>query len=76
VHYALGAGLKLNFEGTDEYTLTILEKCIDQYTAKQQAGEEVDGRLEAVMTRVFERCMNAKQYRQVRTSICVQLPAR
>jgi len=64
VHYALGAGLKLDFEGVDEYTLTILEKCIDQYTAKRQAAEEVDARLEAVMVRVFERCMKAKQYRQ------------
>lgn len=64
VTFALGAGERLNFEGTDEYTLTILSKCIDKYTADRQAGNEADVKLVLVMERVFQRCMTAKQYRQ------------
>jgi len=67
VTYALGAGSLLDLDSKSEYVLTILSKCIDQYTAHRQAGKpdgELDSRLVTIVEGMFERCMKAKQYRQ------------
>ena len=71
VTYALGAGSLLDLDSKSEYVLTILSKCIDQYTAHRQAGKpdgELDSRLVTIVEGMFERCMKAKQYRQVGSS--------
>lgn len=68
VTYALGAGKLFDLDAQSEYVLTILSKCIDQYTASRQAGKpdsEMDKRLVDIVEGMFDRCMASKNYRQV-----------
>lgn len=70
--YALGAGNLFNVNDTSEYVETIIAKCIDHYTklrvANIDAGEgehvPIDERLEAIVNRMFQRCLNDKQFKQ------------
>ncbi|XP_076096035.1 26S proteasome non-ATPase regulatory subunit 1-like isoform X2 [Mytilus galloprovincialis] len=70
--YALGAGNLFNVNDTTEYVETIIAKCIDHYTKLRVAnidvgeGEQVmiDERLEAIVNRMFQRCLADKQFKQ------------
>lgn len=53
------------------YVLFILAKCIDYYTQQRIAladgtanAKPVDTRLEAIVNRMFQRCLDDGQYRQ------------
>ncbi|XP_063234338.1 26S proteasome non-ATPase regulatory subunit 1 [Bacillus rossius redtenbacheri] len=69
--YALGAGDLFDVNSRNEYVDTIIAKCIDYYTqmriAKADGIEDVkpvDPRLEAIVNRMFQRCLDDGQYRQ------------
>lgn len=70
--YALGAKDLFNVSDTSEYTTTTISKCIDFYTKKMQANysakdddkEQIDVRLEAIVNRMFQRCLDDKCYKQ------------
>ncbi|GFO48120.1 26S proteasome non-ATPase regulatory subunit 1 [Plakobranchus ocellatus] len=71
--YALGAGSLFNVNDTSEFVETIISKCIDHYTkmrvhnadATSEADKkEIDPRLEAVVNRMFQRCLDDKQFKQ------------
>ncbi|BFY99327.1 hypothetical protein BsWGS_02367 [Bradybaena similaris] len=71
--FALGAGTLFNVNDTSEFVETIISKCIDHYTkmrvhnaeATDEADKKViDPRLEAVVSRMFQRCIDDKQFKQ------------
>lgn len=71
--FALGAGTLFNVNDTSEFVETIISKCIDHYTkmrvhnaeATDEADKKViDPRLEAVVNRMFQRCIDDKQFKQ------------
>ncbi|XP_072383530.1 26S proteasome non-ATPase regulatory subunit 1 [Diabrotica undecimpunctata] len=69
--YALGAGDLFDVNARSEYVETILAKCIDFYTQQRIAVAEgladakpIDSRLEAIVNRMFQRCLDDGQYRQ------------
>ncbi|XP_071440375.1 26S proteasome non-ATPase regulatory subunit 1 [Hetaerina americana] len=69
--YALGAGNLFNVNSRSEYVDTIIAKCIDYYTQQRVAmvespseAKEIDPRLEAIVNRMFQRCIDDGQYRQ------------
>ncbi|PSN34480.1 26S proteasome non-ATPase regulatory subunit 1 [Blattella germanica] len=69
--YALGAGNLFNVNSRSEYVDTIIAKCIDYYTQQRVAkaensegAKEIDPRLEAIVDRMFQRCLDDSQYRQ------------
>ncbi|KAK6626505.1 proteasome regulatory particle base subunit [Polyplax serrata] len=71
--YALGAGDLFDVNSHSEYVDTIIAKCIDHYTqlrtAKMDDKEdkkniEIDPRLETIVDRMFERCLDDGQSRQ------------
>ncbi|XP_067617166.1 26S proteasome non-ATPase regulatory subunit 1 [Eurosta solidaginis] len=69
--YALGAGDLFDVNARNEYTETIIAKCIDFYIAQRIAFIEnpkdakvVDTRLEAIVNRMIQRCLDDGQYRQ------------
>jgi len=67
--YALGAGKLFDVTSSSQYVETTIAKCIDSYTAKrvqdQEAGTNtVDPRLEDIVNRMFDRCMNHGQFKQ------------
>ena len=71
--YALGAGDLFDVNSHSEYVDTIIAKCIDHYTqlrnAKMDGKQEnkvieIDPRLEAIVNRMFERCLDDGQNRQ------------
>nr|XP_023022395.1 26S proteasome non-ATPase regulatory subunit 1-like [Leptinotarsa decemlineata] len=69
--YALGAGDLFDVNARTEYVETILAKCIDYYTQHRIALAEgvpdakpIDPRLEAIVNRMFQRCLDDGQYRQ------------
>ncbi|XP_046393674.1 26S proteasome non-ATPase regulatory subunit 1 [Ischnura elegans] len=69
--YALGAGNLFNVNSRSEYVDTIIAKCIDYYTQQRVAmvenpseAKEIDPRLEAIVNRMFQRCIDDCQYRQ------------
>ncbi|CAH2005411.1 unnamed protein product [Acanthoscelides obtectus] len=71
VTYALGAGDLFDVNARSEYVETILAKCIDYYTQQRVALAEnspdikpIDSRLEAIVDRMFKRCLDDGQYRQ------------
>jgi len=73
VTYALGAGNLFNVNDTSEFVETIIAKCIDQYTklrvhnaevTEEADMKQIDTRLEAVVNRMFNRCIDDKQYKQ------------
>ncbi|KAJ8929738.1 hypothetical protein NQ314_017553 [Rhamnusium bicolor] len=69
--YALGAGDLFDVNARTEYVETTLAKCIDYYTQQRIALAEgitdtkpIDSRLEAIVNRMFQRCLDDGQYRQ------------
>lgn len=69
--YALGAGDLFNVNAHNEYTETIIAKCIDFYVQqrieimeKSDEAKAVDPRLEEIVNRMIERCLDDGQYRQ------------
>jgi 26S proteasome regulatory subunit N2 len=69
--YALGAGDLFDVNARTEYVETILAKCIDYYTQHRIAladsvpdAKPIDSRLEAIVNRMFQRCLDDGQYRQ------------
>uniref|UniRef100_A0A0K8V7J3 26S proteasome non-ATPase regulatory subunit 1 n=1 Tax=Bactrocera latifrons TaxID=174628 RepID=A0A0K8V7J3_BACLA len=69
--YALGAGDLFDVNARNEYTETIIAKCIDFYIAQRivfienpKEAKAVDTRLEAIVNRMIQRCLDDGQYRQ------------
>lgn len=69
--YALGAGNLFDVNSRTEYVDTTIAKCIDYYTQqsialaeKAKDAKEIDPRLEAIVNRMFQRCLGDGQYRQ------------
>uniref|UniRef100_A0A0V0G415 26S proteasome non-ATPase regulatory subunit 1 n=1 Tax=Triatoma dimidiata TaxID=72491 RepID=A0A0V0G415_TRIDM len=69
--YALGAGQLFDVNSRSEYVDTIIAKCIDHYTTLRihnlenpDEPEPIDSRLEAIVDRMFQRCLDEGQYRQ------------
>lgn len=69
--YALGAGGLFDVNARSEYVETILSKCIDFYIQQRVAivddnviTKPIDPRLEGVVNRMFERCLDDGQYCQ------------
>lgn len=71
LQYALGASDLFDVNARNEYVETIIAKCIDHYTKlRVEAAENpispptMDVRLEAIVNRMFQRCLDDKQYKQ------------
>lgn len=69
--YALGAGELFDVNARNEYVDTIIAKCIDFYIQQRVAfidkpleAKPVDARLEAIVNRMIQRCLDDGQYRQ------------
>lgn len=69
--YALGAGELFDVNARNEYVDTIIAKCIDFYIQqrvnfidKPLDAKTVDPRLEAIVNRMIQRCLDDGQYRQ------------
>lgn len=69
--YALGAGDLFDVNARNEYVETIIAKCIDFYIQQRVAmidspddAKPIDPRLEAIVNRMIQRCMDDGQYRQ------------
>lgn len=69
--YALGAGDLFDVNARTEYVETIIAKCIDFYIQQRvQAidspndAKQIDPRLEAIVNRMIQRCLDDGQYRQ------------
>lgn len=68
---ALGAGNLFDVNSRNEYVDTIIAKCIDFYIQQRIAlldepktAKPIDPRLEAIVNRMIERCLEDGQYRQ------------
>lgn len=71
LQYALGAGNLFDVNTRSEYVDTIIAKCIDHYTELRmhnmenpKDAKDIDIRLEAIVNRMFQRCLDDGQYRQ------------
>ena len=69
--YALGANNLFDVNGRNEYVETIIAKCIDFYIQQSIAfidnpteAKPVDKRLEAIVNRMIQRCLDDGQHRQ------------
>lgn len=69
--YALGAGDLFDVNARNEYVDTIIAKCIDHYThlrvlqaENPSKAKPIDSRLEAIVNRMIQRCLEDGQYRQ------------
>ncbi|XP_058130098.1 26S proteasome non-ATPase regulatory subunit 1 [Anopheles ziemanni] len=72
--YALGAGDLFDVNARNEYVDTIIAKCIDHYTQLRvalveaeetnQEAKPIDSRLEAIVNRMIQRCLEDGQYKQ------------
>nr|XP_033340629.1 26S proteasome non-ATPase regulatory subunit 1 [Megalopta genalis] len=71
--YALGAGDLFDVNARNEYVDTTIAKCIDYYTQQRVLEAEgklppgskgIDPRLEGIVNRMFQRCLDDNQYRQ------------
>lgn len=69
--YALGAGNLFDVNARNEYVDTIIAKCIDFYTQQRVAvfenvknAKPIDPRLEAIVNRMIQRCLDDGQFRQ------------
>ncbi|XP_002098617.3 26S proteasome non-ATPase regulatory subunit 1 [Drosophila yakuba] len=69
--YALGAGDLFDVNARNEYTETIIAKCIDFYIAQRvefienpKEASVVDERLEGIVNRMIQRCLDDNQFRQ------------
>ena len=74
VSYALAAGKLFDIESSSLYVETIISKCIDEYVAIQthnllareaSSKKTVDNRLEEIVQRMFDKCLQNEQYKQV-----------
>ncbi|XP_022093769.1 26S proteasome non-ATPase regulatory subunit 1-like [Acanthaster planci] len=70
--YALGAGKLFDVNSSSEYVDTTISKCIDHYTKLRVHNmehpddpKEIDSRLEDVVDRMFQRCYDDQEYKQV-----------
>jgi 26S proteasome regulatory subunit N2 len=70
---ALESGSKFNIEERSSYVETLISKCIDDYIAKRVHNAEarseesktaIDPKLEAVVNKMFKRCLNDGQFTQ------------
>jgi len=74
LHYALCAGSVFNVKESSEYVVKTICECIHHYTKLRQDGHdsqangtlppEIDPRLEAVVNRMFDNCLEAGKLRQ------------
>ncbi|CDH53515.1 probable rpn2-26s proteasome regulatory subunit [Lichtheimia corymbifera JMRC:FSU:9682] len=68
VTFALGAGKFFDLTEKSEYVDTIISKCIDKYieqrTRQPENEAEIDSRLQDVVERMFQRCIDDKEYEQ------------
>ncbi|XP_026577459.1 26S proteasome non-ATPase regulatory subunit 1 [Pseudonaja textilis] len=72
LNYALGAGNLFNVNDNSEYVETIIAKCIDHYTKQcvenadlaEGAQKAVDPRLEGIVNKMFQRCLDDHKYKQ------------
>uniref|UniRef100_H2Y5G7 26S proteasome non-ATPase regulatory subunit 1 n=1 Tax=Ciona savignyi TaxID=51511 RepID=H2Y5G7_CIOSA len=69
LNYALCAGKAFNVKESSEYVVTTICKCIDHYTKLREKAQEdesckIDPRLEEIVNRMFENCLEAGQYKQ------------
>ncbi|XP_053661185.1 26S proteasome non-ATPase regulatory subunit 1 [Anopheles marshallii] len=72
--YALGAGDLFDVNARNEYVDTIIAKCIDHYTQLRVSlveaeennlvAKPIDARLEAIVNRMIQRCLEDGQYKQ------------
>ena len=69
--YALGANELVDVNGSDAYSKTVLECCVDTYTSQRKDAakeglkeDKVDGRLLAIVERLFEKCVEDGQFEQ------------
>uniref|UniRef100_U5EZB8 26S proteasome non-ATPase regulatory subunit 1 n=1 Tax=Corethrella appendiculata TaxID=1370023 RepID=U5EZB8_9DIPT len=69
--YALGAQNLFDVNARNEYVDTIIAKCIDFYTQQRielaenpNEAKPIDPRLEAIVNRMIQRCLEDGQYRQ------------
>lgn len=68
--YALGAGDLFDVNARNEYVDTTIAKAIDFYTQKRkvlfldETADVIDPRLEDIVNRMFQRCLDDGQYRQ------------
>lgn len=65
--YALGAGDLFDVTAKSEYVETIIAKCIDHYTQlrnEENREKPIDARLEGIVNRMFERCLEDGQSKQ------------
>ncbi|XP_063715844.1 26S proteasome non-ATPase regulatory subunit 1-like [Symsagittifera roscoffensis] len=74
VSYALAAGKLFDIESSSLYVETIISKCIDEYVAIQSHNltvkepserRSIDSRLEHIVHRMFEKCTQNEQYKQL-----------
>nr|XP_022918961.1 26S proteasome non-ATPase regulatory subunit 1-like [Onthophagus taurus] len=68
--YALGAGDLFDVNSGTEYVETTIAKCIDHYTQHRlslfdgKIPKQIDPRLESIVNRMFQRCLQDGQYKQ------------
>lgn len=69
--YALGAGNLFDVNARNEYVDTIIAKCIDFYIQQRidmvenpEEAKPIDERLEAIVNKMLQRCLDDAQYRQ------------
>eukprot|EP00457_Paulinella_chromatophora_P001033 gb/GEZN01001035.1/.p1 GENE.gb/GEZN01001035.1/~~gb/GEZN01001035.1/.p1 ORF type:complete len:1045 (-),score=225.72 gb/GEZN01001035.1/:204-3338(-) len=68
--YALGAGSLFDVAIKSEYVETLMAKCIDEYVKQRKEAEKedsatvIDERLEAIVSSMFERSFEAREYKQ------------
>ena len=70
--YALGAHDLVDVNGSNDYSKTILACCVDTYTAQRGEAakqgnleeDQVDERLLVIVERLFEKCMDDRQFEQ------------
>eukprot|EP00808_Paulinella_micropora_P016424 g17140.t1 len=68
--YALGAGSLFDVGTKSEYVETLMAKCIDEYVKQREEAEKedstsvLDERLEAIVSKMFERSFDAREYKQ------------
>ncbi|KAK4742959.1 hypothetical protein SAY87_000960 [Trapa incisa] len=63
--YALGAGSLFDVSEESDYSNTLLAKAIDEYASlKCKAADEIDPRLEAIVERMLDKCINDGKFQQ------------
>lgn len=63
--FALGAGALFDVDRQNEYIETVVSAAIDTYMAERAAGTASDPRLTAIVDKMVERGIAAREYRQV-----------